>query len=246
MKFELDKNNINKKSFIGKKKDALITDQSYNNIKEIKLYTNLAIYIMEFGTKGNFKEIAKLANDGNEQMSWVIRIYYTNNVWTIQLAINPSLPKQHLDLLTIGEKIVHKNDNLSGNLHLITIKSNYKSHIELLVNYFISFFKEKRIDGIEKFDIIKKYTCEYTTSKFSIDTVKELDDYSYKKNLIIISYLTNKCPLEDDEKEQLIKISKTFFKSHKLSDKQNKIINNLSDIYISQSQKIKIAMNFLK
>ena len=249
MKFEKSDEIDKKKTFVGKKKNALVTDMSYNNIKDVKIYKNFAIYIMKPGTKGYFKEVAKLANDGLEQLSWVSRIYYTNNVWTIQLAANPSLPKQELNFLSIGEKIVHKDDTLSGNLHLITIKSKYKSHIEILVNYFISFFKENRIDGIEDHELTEKYTRKYSTGKFSIDFVKsspDLDNDKYKKYLIVIHFLINNCILDEDEKEQLIKISKTFFKTHSLSDKQTNFIDSLSDLYITQSQKIKMAMNFLK
>ena len=84
-----------------KKKNSILLDPQYNNIKEVKIYKNFAIYLMKLGTKGNFKEIAKLANDGKEQMSWVCRIYYTNNIWTIQIASNPNLPKQEINLLEI-------------------------------------------------------------------------------------------------------------------------------------------------
>jgi hypothetical protein len=224
---------------------------SIESLVDIKLYPNVAVYLMKPGTKGYFKYIATLANNGEEAASWAIRVFFTNNSWTLQVAAHPDIDphKIKINIYEILEQgIADDSIKTYGNLHFASMVTPVKLKIENAVNLFIEKLADCKIPGIESASINKKYTFQYSTVKYRINytpvVVNPFNEKNVAKYNAIIRALKNK-PLGENELKFINRISKKLESGKTLIKKEHRLFNEMSQDHLSQNEKIKIAIAFL-
>jgi hypothetical protein len=75
-----------------------IFEIEYDNVEKIYRYDNVGVLLMKKGTKGNFRILSTLINDGIYPCSWAVRVFYTKNSWTINVAPHDSVDKTKFDI----------------------------------------------------------------------------------------------------------------------------------------------------
>ena len=228
-------------------------DPTVENIRDIQLYENFAIYIMQPGTKGNFQEISKLANDGTEAASWSSRIYLNKNSWVVHAAPHPGIKKEDIDFNLkdfVSEHFIgKKNLDINGNSHVVKFKTPYKKDVEEIISALIKELKNHKLKGIDQQPLFEDYVEDVLDKNFSIGfttvSIDKLDEQTYRKYLLMIKKMMDK-GLEEEEKQTLMKISKTLFEQKSLSEKMSLELNELIYNNLTQKEKIEIAMRYLQ
>jgi hypothetical protein len=231
-----------------KPKSLIKIDQTVDNIFDTKLYTNVAIYLMKHGTKGNFKYISTLLNDGTYPASWSIRISFIKDYWELYFAPHPDAEKLNLNIRELFEEMKLPNVEILGNLHVGIIRSENKEVIEFIINFVIKQFADKKLKINIKEPLNKKHTKQICTSpyklKYKVLEKTQFDSKTYKKYLLMIDILM-KQSLEKKEKDEIIKISKILFKEKKIDSSDKKTLNGFIDKHVSQRDKIRVAIKYL-
>jgi hypothetical protein len=223
---------------------------SINSLMDIKLYPNVAIYLMKPGTKGYFKYIATLANNGIEAASWSIRVFFTNNCWTLQVAPHPEIDPHQItiNLYEILENVKDDTVKTYGNLHFASMTTTTKSKIETVVNLFVEKLATCKIPGVESQPIDKKYSMSFSNSKYRIHynpvVVNPFNEKNVAKYNAILRALKNKA-LDENELKFINRISKKLESGKPLIKKEHRLFNEMSQDHLSQNEKIKIALAFL-
>ena len=231
-----------------KKKEFLKEKSIISNISKIDLYDNIAVYLMKPGCKGNFKEIAKLANNGKEAISWSIRVFFTNGNWTVQVAPYPDLDKEDINISILGliDNQYKKSRSLKyfGNLRIGTIKTPKKNIAEKSINFLISNLKDKKLKGIESFEIDHKYSLKNSSKNYKIlynlDAISNTSEQTINKYKKIFSLVKERV----DNRKDLIRLNKIDFSNMSVEDKE--VLFLMSRKFLTESERIKIAMAFMK
>lgn len=220
-----------------------------DDVFDYKLYNNIVVYIMKFGIKGNFKMFAPLVNNGKIAPSWAIRIYYLNNQWTIHIAPHPNLELSTSLVDEVDSIIDNKSIQIVGHNHVAMTRCQHKITVENIVNKLIDFYKDKQIDGIENQAIDSRFITESSTTKYRIPSsfkiVEEFDEETYKKYLLIIKQLIDNKNLNEEERNEVMRIAKRFFKAKTLNKHELDQINLYVENHIDQHSKIKIALQYI-
>ena len=215
--------------------------KGYNSEKYLRViyrYDNLSICVMSPGTKGDFKYLSTLVSDGENQTSWCIRVYITNNKWTAQIAPNSLIENVDINMSEILDQF-DSNINVSSTLHTGIISSINKENIESAINKLIEIFRNKKLNT-DNFEINKKYILKNNSNKFkleyNISEIKINDINMMKKYLKI--YLILKEKKIDDISLNQINITK-------LDLKGKEVLFKLSKKYLTEHERINIAMKFM-
>lgn len=234
MKFE----NIKEKQYT-KQIDKNYKKYHSDNVTLISLYPNVAVYLMKIGTKGDFKYLSTLANNGKEATSWAIRIYFTSNKWTAQVAPHSEINKENITI-NMNDVIESLEDvEKFSTLHIATIKSEDKSNIEKAIQAIISKLQNIKISGIENISINKNYIYQYTTTPYKIIHSSITDHKSSNNKYIYLLKEIKKKNISD------IEIKKINDLKESLNEENKKLILFLSQKYLTEAERIKIAMKFL-
>lgn len=224
------------------------------NIRDIQLYENFAIYIMQPGTKGNLQEMSKLANDGENPASWACRIYLNKSNWNVQIAPHPGIDKENINFNLkefVEEKYGDRHSvSVSGYDTVVKIKTQYKKDVEEIISSLIEELKKHKLDGIENQKIYEGYTQQPIDKNFSIGfttvSIDKLDEQTYNKYLLMIKKMIDKGILDEDELDRLTKISKNLFEKKSLSEKMALELNDMIYNNLTQKEKIEIAMKYMQ
>ena len=142
---------------------------SEKNIRSVFRYDNLSIILMAPGSKGDFKYLSKLINDGRKQTSWCIRIYYTNGKWGVQLAPNINIDKGDIEI-NVSELFNKFNDaDIYSTLHTGTALSQSKDVIEHIVVKLIDSIRKNELNSPEMYNIDHKYTLKNNSDRFILE-----------------------------------------------------------------------------
>jgi hypothetical protein len=197
--------------------------------------------------KGSLRNLSTLINDGNKPCSWVCRISFTNNEWTISIAPHSEIDKSNIDI-NIFEKINQEFNNqneiyINGNLHVVFLKTKNKEYVEKIVNYIISIFYNLEILGIRKFTINNKFNIKNSQGPYilSYEYNNTKTNKANQKTKRIIESL-EKHNLTNDELNKIIKI-KDNIKNNKQIDLD--YLNSLSLKYCSDKERLQIAIKFM-
>lgn len=217
--------------------------QSVSNIASVTLYENVAVYLMKPGTKGNFKYISTLANNGKEAISWAIRVYYTTGKWSAQVAPHPGIDKSDINvsISEILDKYEKRSDVESfANLHIGTVRSEKEKVVENAINYLISELRDKKLKGVENFILNEHYTLQSSTQPYKIvyNLNKIQNRGSEKKYRIIQKFLVDK-QIRKSEREKLNSIQES------LTTEDKEFLYGMSKKYLSESERIRIAMIYM-
>jgi hypothetical protein len=245
MKFDQIKHEESHKSITHSIKNS--GDQSEENIADIKLYENVAVYLMKPGTKGNFRYISTLANNGESPISWSIRVFFTAGKWNAQIAPHSEIDKAliDIDVASIVQKFESPEIESLANLHFGNIRSSSEKAVQDAVNFLIENFKDKKLLGIETYKVFPNYTLEETNSTYEIlYDLKPVDPqsekFSHNKYAAIYRTLAQKNLSEKDTFAfKRISVSR-------LNEFDKLALLNLSQKYLSQAERIKIAMKFIE
>lgn len=241
-------NEVQEKSkYIKSNKQLRKINRDLENIFSLHLYNCVAICLMKPGTKGNFKHISTLVNNGIEPASWTIRIFFTNGMWGAQVAPHSEIDKSDINIsvVSILDKFANNTDiELFANLHMGTIRSSNENIIEEVVNYLIEELKDKRLKNIETFKIEHRYTSSNSHKRYkigySLHSAENIDEQTISKYVSILIKLLSK-NLTDKERKKI-----QFIKNRKLAIEDKKYLLRLSQRYLTQSERIRIAMSYIK
>jgi len=206
------------------------------HIIAIYRYDNLSICMMAPGTKGDFKHLSTLVNDGVNQTSWCIRIYNTNNKWTAQIAPNSLANSIDINMSEILNKFKSEVD-ISSTLHTGIISSIDKNNVEKTILKLIEIFRDKKLH-IDNFEINKKFTLKNNSKIFKLEysDIKVNDIDTIKKYLNIYKTLKEKKIDDPLLNEMDITI---------LNVKSKETLLELSKKYLTEHERIDIAMKFI-
>lgn len=217
-----------------------------DNIFDVKLYNNVGIYLMEPETKGNFKYISTLLNNGIKPASWSIRISIVKGFWELYFGPHPEAQKLDLNIRELFEGMNLNNVEISGTFNVGIIKTEKKQVVEYITNFLINQFKDIELK-IQFSDLNKKYKRKSITNKYiiehKINNIQKFDNKTLYKYIAMIELL-----LKNKEIKELTTI-KTFYnklKKEKNLDRKDKLIlDDLIEKYINQRDKIQIAIKYL-
>lgn len=240
MKFNVVLDKIQNDPILEKKKNE---KDVLDDVFDYKLYNNIAIYLMKPGVKGNFKLIAPVIHNGIAP-SWAIRIYYVNNNYTLHFASHPNIIID-FNLREYVESVF--GHEVLGHNHVVMITASSKELIERAINELIGAFKDNKLPLIECEAVDDKYLTETSIKKYKIPkgySIDVFDDTTYKKYLLFIKSLLN-AAMDENDKNEVIRISKRFISSKLLTTRELKQINSYIEKYIDSHIKIKIALQVL-
>jgi len=213
----------------------------YNSEKYLRAiyrYDNLSICVMSPGTKGDFKYLSTLVSNGENQTSWCIRVYNTNNKWTAQIASNSLVKNIDINMSEVLNKF-DQNLEISSTLHTGIISSINKKLIEDAILNLIKIFRDNKLNT-DKFEINKKYILKNNSNKFKLEydisEIKINDVDMIKKYLNIYKILKEK-KIDD------ILLNQMNITTLNLKNKE--ILLELSKKYLTEHERISIAMKFM-
>lgn len=224
--------------------------QSADSIADFKRFNNIAVYLMKFNVKGNFKYISNLVNDGEKPCCWSIRICFINRSWMIQIAPHPKIDKSKLGInLKNFLEDLNIDHKIRGYLHVGTVENiSDKEAVEDIVNTLIDEFKNKFIEGLEDEEIDEKYTIDSSEIEYKIPSrfKEQFTQESFLKYLKMIKSLNDN--IDKIPKKHQKRIKEIFFNlknDHYISKENRNWINDVIKKYLSEKERIKIAMSFL-
>lgn len=234
MKFQSIPENEN--AVFDKKTDVSKIDLTEDNIATINRYDNVAVVLMKPGTKGDFFNLSTLINDGVICCSWTIRVFYTQGQWNAQLAPHRDVRK-NIDV-NLFDLISYLSDNkeviVHSSTHVASFKTQNEKFLQDIINALIGELKDNRISGIEQCEVNKKYSIENSKLPYVImyNIHKSSSNAKTKYNLLY---------------ELLVdrKIDVSSVNMNKLDVEDKKEILILSKKFLTQSDRIKIAMKFI-
>lgn len=247
MKFKEAEDKFKKIHLEQTKREESKISNTVNNIYSYKLFGPTAVIFMKPETKGNFKYISTLINDGKEVASWTMRVYYTNRKWSAQIAPHPEIDKKDISISIVDllEKEINDDEiEILANNHMGTIRCSDGYKIEKVINIILKELKNHRFKNVENFKIHKEFTTQSINEEykinFSLNTeTKKAKIESLKKYVHILILLLEK-QITDDEKKYLYEMTKK-----QLSDDDKESLLLLSYKYFNQSERIKLAMNYM-
>lgn len=252
MKFNNLKFEEEKKIVLPSHKKNSIFEIEYSNIENIYRYDNVGVILMKKGTKGNFRILSTLINNGEYPVSWIIRIHFTKNCWTISVAPHDTIDKNNYDinLVEFFEKYSSELKNikyLGYKTYVCFDEIKSKKLVEKIVNYIISELREIRLEIVHPvlyLDFKKESSNkEFRIKSSYLDEDEEVPDSTYKKYLTIIKMLFNDA--SESEKIIIEKIGNRLIKEKKLPNENKEYLDSLSEKYISQNDRISISLKNL-
>lgn len=214
-------------------------------------FGNVGVYIMKNGKKGLFREISTYINDGEKPTSWALKIYHTDG-WYIQFGINANVDFTKNDIF-LSEmfsvfKEKYENIEISGNRKMVIISEIEDRHqVEHIANYIVNTFKDIELDFADA-EVFPLFTMEEFNKPLRIigfysDSGK--DEESHKKFENIVEKLSSIQLSATDDKN--FKIVSSKIKSSKpLKEKDKSILDGLMKDYLSDHDRISIAMKYLR
>jgi len=207
---------------------------------------------MKKGTKGNFRILSTLINDGEYPSSWTIRIHYTKNFWTINVAPHDTIDKNkyEINLIEFFDKYSKELNNIKyfGYKTFISfdqIKS--KNVLEKIVNHIISELKDIKLEILHPVLYLdfKKENClkDFRIKSSYLDEDEIISESLYEKYLTIIKTIISEISL--DEKVIVEKIGNRLMKDKKLPNENKEYLDMLSEKYITQEKRISISLRNL-
>lgn len=233
---------------IFKKKPLPKKDVTINNIQNFHIYNNLSIFLMKPETKGNFKDISLLASDGKYPTSWTIRLSITKGCWQLYFGPHPQAEKPDINIRQLFEDNFSGVD-ISGYLYVCIVKSIDKNKMEEIIEFLIKNFNNNKLvikDYIININYIKANTVEKYKIHYNVKEVKQYDKETYKKYLLLIEHIMNHKNISKEEQEIVKQISKFLFKNKILTERHTSVLNKYTNKYVSQRDKIKIAITYLQ
>jgi len=216
---------------------------SEKSLRSVFRYDNISICLMSPGTKGDLKYLSTLINDGKEQTSWCIRVYYTNSKWGAQIVPNSLIDKLdiNISISEIFERFKrYKNLEYNSTLHVGSIYSKDRDVIQKAVISLIKELRDKKLNGTDKLQINTKYTLKNNSKRFLLEydtsAIKVDDIPTIKKYATIYKKLIEK-QLDD------IQLKQVDIEKLNINDKE--ILFNLSRKYLTEHERIQIAMRFM-
>lgn len=252
MKFDQVKNSPQKDE---KNKTELKTKKRQSTQKHIidymLRYGNVGVYIMKNNKKGVFHEISTYINDGNRPASWALKIFHTDD-WYIQFGINANadFTKNDIFLSEIFSVFEEKYENLeiSGNRKVVLISGFGDRHqVEQVSNYIINMFKDIELDFTDS-EINSEFTLNNSSKSLRIVgfySENKKDEESQKKFERIVKKLSAVRLSSTDEKNLSI-VRNKIKQGKNLKEKDKSILDGLMKDYLSDHDRISIAMKYLR
>jgi len=248
-------NNLNlddeKKIILPSHKKNSIFEIEYSNIEKFYRYDNIGVILMKKGTKGNFRILSTLINDGKYPCSWSIRVHYTKNHWTISVAPHDTVDKSKYDM-NLVEFFQSYADSLK-NVKYLGYKTyvNFdeirsKSVIEKIVNFVVDELREIKLEifhPILYLDFNKENSKDFRIKSSYLDDDEEVSDSVYEKYLTIMKTIID--DVSSEEKNIVEKIGSRLMSDKKLPNENKEYLDSLSEKYISQEKRISISLRNL-
>ncbi len=214
-------------------------------------FGTVGVYIMKNGKKGLFREIASYANDGKKPTSWAMKIYHTDK-WHLQFGIHPNadITKNDIFLTEIFSVFEEKYEYLeiTGNRKVVLFTEfESKKEVEDVANYIIEMFKNIELDFINEI-INPNFITQENQGKLKIIgyfSDGKSDKASQQKFIDMVNRLNNISMSGKDESNFNI-IKKRILQKVILSSKDKQVLNDLLKEYLSDHDRISIAMKYLK
>lgn len=213
-----------------------------DDIKSIFRYGDLSIILMYPNTKGSLLELSTLVNDGNKPCSWVCRISFYKNEWNISIAPHEMIHKNNIKL-NVFEKIksTFPSVQISGNIHIASIKTPKKEEAENIINFIISVFYNQEINGIKNIKINKKFIISNSSGPYVLEHSYKTSSKTNIKNMELINSIL-KYNVDTKDKTELEEMINLIKENKKIDlDK----LNILSLKYCSEKERLKIAIKFM-
>lgn len=229
------KKNLNKKTI-----SDLYTLEDFPSFR----FGNVGVFIT---SKKNipFKLLSSTINDGKKPVSWTVKVYYSNS-WNVQIGVHPNASSK-ISLYSVLEKFKEKYEGVKVVGHnnvasILDIES--KNDVESIVKNLVHVFKGVELE-IKDFEIIEAFTLD-ESEKFYISQnySKSVDGASYSKFKSAIKSL-RKYSLDGEEKKILDKIENRLIHEKFITDKGKKYLLNLMKKYLTEHERISIAMKSL-
>lgn len=252
MKFNNLKFEEDKKIVLPSHKKNSIFEIEYSNIEKFYRYDNIGLILMKKGTKGNFRILSTLINDGTYPTSWTIRIHYTKNFWTISVAPHDTIDKNKYDVNLVDFFSEYsselKNIKYLGYKTFVSfdeIKS--KSVVEKITNYIISELKDMKLEITHPVLYLdfKKEDClkDFRIKSSYLDEDEEVSSSVYEKYLTIMKTIMEE--ITSSERTIVEKIGNRLMNEKKLPNENKEYLDTLSEKYISQEKRISISLRNL-
>ena len=205
-----------------------------------KLYPNIAIYYVQENKKFPLSFLSTLLNNGTTQPSWIIRYYTENDEWNIQFTPNYNATFNIPDFSSVVESLNKKFEISSFQYKNQIIFPNIKEKekTEDIIQILIDVFKDKELDFEDK-SIDLKFQIRESSDPFKIPFIV-LDEEQMKYKKFIERIKTKN--LANDDKVVFEKLEADILNKNKISEEDIKIIKNLVEEYLSESEKIETVM----
>jgi len=224
----------------------------FENIESFYRYDNISVLLMKKGTKGNFRFLSTIVNDGKYPCSWCVRVHYTKGHWTISVAPHDTINKEKFDANLLdsfeaySKEIKAKYYGYKTYICFDDIKS--KAVVEKIVSHVIEELRQLKLD-IEHPILYLDYKKDESNQKDFHIKSDYFDDQDLVSEGVEEKYLkTIKLLIESATEEEQVKIEKIGRKliSEKILPEENKeFLDQLSEKYIPDQKRISISLSNL-
>jgi hypothetical protein len=240
---------------IEKEKESFSVKKNLNKKTISDLYSLEQFPSFRFGAVGvfitskrnvPFKLLSSIINDGEHPVSWTVKVYFSKNVWNVQIGVHPNASSS-ISLYSVLEKFQSQYEGIeiTGHNNVASIIGiDTTENAEKITRNLVHVFKDVKLE-ISDFEIIEAFTLPESNSfRIPHDYTPSVDDTSVTKFKAAIKAL-HSYSLEEDESSILSKIENRLLHEKYISEKGKKYLLYLMKKYLSDHERISIAMKSL-